>query len=93
MEHAISSIVPESEGIEMKIQIFKRCFCQKRARQKLLNRLQKDRSKLKEGDLYAEDISFEIAVLMCESCKVMVYRDGSWIDELCEKHKKESELL
>ena len=71
-----------------------RCVFQKRARKKLLENLNEELGKLKgSSDLYFDDIAFEIEVLKCKDCKVTVYHNGSWIDELCDKHSKESKLL
>lgn len=67
-----------------------RCLFQNRARKKLLARLEKTKE---TSNLYLDDVVFEINVLKCKDCKVIVYHDGSWIDELCDKHSKESKEL
>lgn len=70
---------------------------QKKAREKVLKTLEKMYEKVaknpEEDSLYISDLSFEIRVLKCQKCKVTVYRDGSWIDEYCDEHFKESETL
>lgn len=72
-----------------------RCLFQKRAKQKLLERLNKELEKVKSSSstLYLDDIAFEIEVLKCKDCKVTVYHNNSWIDKLCKKHFAESKEL
>ena len=95
----ISSIVLDFlEGLKgIQIQMMTtRCLFQKRARSKILKRLEGLRQRLvevHEDALYMRDLIFEIQVLRCNDCKVTSYRDGSWIHELCDIHSaKEKEL-
>lgn len=73
-----------------------RCLFQKRARTKVLKRLEGLRQKLvgtNEDSLYMRDLIFEIQILRCKDCKVIVYQDGSWVTEYCNQHFKENEHL
>jgi hypothetical protein len=82
-----------------RINLFKnrRCLNQKKAKEKVLNGLEEMYEKVaknpEEDSLYISDLTFEIRVLKCKKCKVTLYRDGSWIDEYCDEHYKESETL
>jgi hypothetical protein len=88
-------IALESLGEIEEIQMNTRCLFQNRARKKLLERLDRTLDKIFKSNstLYLDDIIFEIKVLKCKDCKITVYRDGSWIDKLCDKHFTESKQL